>query len=235
MTQAARGEMEGRLSVLIRKFGIVSVTRYLDATSKLIAIADLGKIDVAGSGASSASLDNLTAFLEGMKPRDFKILSSLSKQERSNLEALIREYGKNAVAELLSLRLSQSQVDLFKRISDSDPKAFAKLATAYANADRDTQTTILAKVAEATKPHCFGGRLVLDIIELPGGYQVSPLTADLVPEIGTGSRFISNREFDAFGSKLSRNHSQCYIDIRQHSQTNDESQYRTIEGYFWPH
>ena len=38
--RAAEGEMQDKIGALARKFGVVSVTRYVNATSRLVAISD---------------------------------------------------------------------------------------------------------------------------------------------------------------------------------------------------
>ena len=80
--RATQGEMQDKVGALARKFGVVSVTRYLNATSKLVAIADLGRVDVIPAGEKQTrALDDTTTLLQNLDRRSLAALAGLNGAE----------------------------------------------------------------------------------------------------------------------------------------------------------
>lgn len=238
--RATEGEMQDKIGALARKFGVVSVTRYMNATSKLVAISDLHHIDVVGS----AVFRDVTTVLEGLNPDAVRGLASLKPKE---LQAFARAYAtlpapeRHQVAAFLAKHGNDAGTLLrtAAQLPPEDLPAMMKIDKQFANADPAKRKKIVE--AAMVKPLCFKRRTALHITEVPGGYIVRPLIPDVARDvaratsssgaIGTTYRF-GQADFQSFAASVAGAHEDCIVNVQQDTTTNDERQFKTIQRYF---
>jgi hypothetical protein len=259
--RASNGEIQDKIARLAQAVGLVSVTNYVDATSRLVAIADLGKIDVVRhSDKSTALLDEATAMLKGLSEEDLSALSGMDEQQRrafmkmyaalapadrQQLSAFIGQYGigimKAALAGGMTSEQLRSFLNTISRLPAGDRKKFVQLSVTFANADPAKRQKIVDATAEIVKPPCFGRKAALHITEVSGGYLVRPLIEAVVPDVAralssgasVGQTFhVSESAFSNFGSAVAAAHPTCYIQVDRDSQTYDERQLLKIQRWF---
>jgi hypothetical protein len=248
VNRASQGKVQDQIAALANKFGVVSVTRFLEATSKLVPISELHRIDTVASTDQSKILDDATKVLEGLDRDTLKALSGLNKQqlhafakmvaalspaEREQMTGFIKKYGVAFLGPPLASGLTAEQLRaLLNTVSQLPPKDlgnFIKLSKTFAKADPGQRQMIVAATANVVKPMCFNNQQALEVTEIRGGYRVLPL----VPQIGARiARTLTESEFSAFGSALMAAHGDCSIRVRQLSDTNNEQQLKTIQRYF---
>jgi hypothetical protein len=250
INRASQGKVQDQIAALADKFGIVSVTKFFAATSKLVAISDLGRVDTAATTDRSKILDDATKVIEGLDPDTLKALSGMNKQqlqafaklvrqlspaEREQMTAFIKKYGltflRPAVASGLSAEQLQALLDAFVKLPARDRGNLIKLNESFAKADPGKRQKIVDATANVVKPMCFNGQQAMVITEISGGYLVEPNPK--VPQAGLGGvRTLTQSEFTAFGSTLNAAHTDCLIRVQQLSKTNSEYQLKTIQQYF---
>ena len=248
--RAAQGSVQDRVALLARKFGVVSVVRFLDATSKLVAISDLGRVDVLpASDNSRLVFRDTTGMLERIDMSDVRTLARMDKRQlqtftrmyaalapadRRQLSSFISRYGiavvRKAVAGGLTPKQLLSVLDSASSLPAGDREKFLTVATTFAKADPANRQKIVDATANIAKPPCFGGRPAFHITEMPSGYLVQPLLPDVA---GFGGGVLSEDAFSSFASAVTGAHTTCTIRVRQDTQTNNERQFKKIQRYFW--
>lgn len=227
--RAFQGDVDDRVTKLIAKFGVVPVGQYLNATSKLVAIADLDRIAVipAGKPKETQALKDTTKLLRDL---DRGTVRGLANMDRSQLKTLAAMVKKPEFRRLLSGLAT---------LPRKEQGAFVDLGGAFLKADPDTRTKIIAAAANV-KPLCFAKRNAYHIVEIPGGYVVRPLIRDVRPDIdralpghrGAQQMTLSEAEFSRLGDVTNAIHRNCTVNVTQESQTNNERQFKTIQHYF---
>ena len=259
--RASQGEIQDRVALLAKRFGIVSVNRYLNATSKLVAIADLDRVQVASeTGKSIEAFDNTTKMLEGLDQEDVRwfanmdkeqrrdlarMIAALSPADRENLARFIGRFGIGFVRATVAKGLDAEQVRRFvaamAKLPPADRKKFTALGVAFVKASPDKRKKIVDAAATVMKPMCFGERQALWVTEVAGGYVVRPIIGDVLSDV---SRYLSagahvgaeyrlgEGEFGRFSAGITGAHPTCNIRVRQDTTTNSEAQFKTIQRWY---
>ena len=248
--RAAQGSVQDRVALLARKFGVVSVVRFLDATSKLVAISDLGRVDVVPAGDKSRLIfHDTTGMLERIDKSDVTALARMDKRQlqtftrmyaeltpadRQQLSSFISRYGiavvRKAVAGGLTPKQLLGVLDSASSLPTGDREKFLTLATTFAKADPSNRQKIVEATANIVKLPCFGGRPAFHITEVPSGYLVQPLIPDVA---GSGGGVLGEDAFSTFAAAVTGAYTTCTIRVRQDTQTNNERQFKKIQRYFW--
>jgi hypothetical protein len=262
--RASQGDVQDKIAQLARLFGVQPVSNFIDATSKLVAIADLDKVHVVDPSDKSKELfDDTTKMLERLDADDLrnlaamdtrqrqafmKLYATMAPADRQQLSKFVAQYGAGAMKALVSGGLSAQQLrtllETLSRLSPADQDRFRYLAQTFASADLAKRQKIVAATAILVRPKCFGGRSAFKITEIPGGYLVAPLIPQIAPDV---SRYLSSAEraggafrlgqsaFMAFGATVSSAHGQCMIEVDQATTTYDERQLISIQRWFGTH
>lgn len=259
--RASQGDVQDQIALLARTFGVVSVSRFLEATSKLVAIADLGKVDVVPTTDKSRVLfADATKMLEGLTQDDVGSLAKMDAQQRRafmkmyaamppadrlQLSTFVNRYGSGVMKALLNGGLSAKQLrvllDTLARLPAADQDRFRYLAVTFANADPAKRQKIVAATAILVRPMCFNRQQAFRITEVPSGYLVLPLIGAVAPDVrrllaseprlGPSYR-LSGPAFRQFGAAITAAHSTCMIRVDQATTTNDERQLIAIQRWF---
>jgi hypothetical protein len=247
--RAAQGSVQDRVALLARKFGVVSVVRFLDATSKLVAISDLGRVDVVPIGDKSRLIFNDTAgMLERIDRSDVRTLARMDKRQlqtftkmyaalapadRRQLSSFVSRYGiavvRKAVGGGLTPKQLLSVLDSASSLPTGDREKLLTVATTFAKADPAKRQKIVDATANIVKLPCFGGRPAFHITEVSNGYIVQPL----IPDVAGLGGSLGEGEFSNFAAAITGAHTTCVIRVLQDTQTNNERQFKNIQRYFW--
>lgn len=262
--RASQGDVQDKVALLARAFGVENVTKFIDATSKLVAISDLDKVHVVDPSDKSKSLfDDATKMLKGLDADDLsklaamdakqrqafmKIYTTLAPRDRQQLSEFVVQYGADAMKALMSGGFSTQQLrtllETLSRLPPADQDKFRYLALTFANADQAKRQKIVAATAILVRPKCFDGHSAFKITEIPGGYLVDPLIPKVAPDV---TRYLSTAQragrsyrlgqsaFMAFGAAVSTAHGACIIEVDQATTTNDERQLISIQRWFGTH
>jgi hypothetical protein len=258
--RASQGGLQDKISKLVGIFEVDRVTRYVDATSKMISIRDLDRVHYTSSSGTSTPLDEATKMLGGLTLADvsslaamdpeqrrafMKMYATLAPADRDVVSMFLNRYGAGAMNALLSGDLTEEQLrsfmDSVSRLPPGDRKKFVQLSATFAKADPAKRQKIVDQSAVITKPTCFGGKPALHITEIAGGYRITPLIPAIVPEVAragqagasVGRAFqLGESAFWHFGSAVTTQHPACYVKVRQDSQTYDERQLLRIQYWF---
>ncbi|HEV3088469.1 MAG TPA: hypothetical protein VGY57_11725 [Vicinamibacterales bacterium] len=241
--RAVQGDMHDRLTQLARKFGVFSVTNYLNSTSKLVAVADLGRIDVvpAGKKATRAFRDTTTL----LQDLDRTSLPELARMNKDELKAFASIYAGLSPAERKRFAALVKRPELrafwtgLAKLTPEDQRTFLGLGDAFLKADPDTRSKIIAAAANV-KPLCFARHNAYEITEVSGGYVVRPLLREVLPDVaravpgqrGMQSIQLGEAEFARLGEATLAAHRDCTVNVKQATTTNNEQQYKTIQRYF---
>jgi hypothetical protein len=257
VNRATQGNVQDRVAELARKFGIVSVTRFLEATSKLVAISELGRVDLAPASDDSKTLDDATKVIEGLDPETLRALSrlnaaqlhaltksiaALSPQERRQLTAFIGRYGMTFLRPLLDSGLTAAQLETLlstlAKLPPGDRGKLIQLGVTFAKVDPAKRQKIVEATAVMVRPTCFDRRQALEVTEVPNGYRVRALipaaAADVARLLGgrRGAYTLTAAEFSRFASAITSAHADCTIRVLQRTETNDERQLKAIQYWF---
>ncbi|MBV8369612.1 MAG: hypothetical protein JO036_11895 [Candidatus Eremiobacteraeota bacterium] len=226
--RAGQGDVDDRIAQLIRQYGVVRVGDYLNATSELVAIKDIGRVAVVPGGKPKVTqpLDEVTKLLQHLDRETLPRIAGMNNTELKHFTALVKKPDvRSLLAELAKL-------------SPKDQRAFAGLGGAFFKADPDTRTKIIA--AANVKPLCFARQNAYHITEVPGGYVVRPLIPDVLPDVaravpghrGMESFRLGEAEFARLGEVTLAAHRKCTVNVQQATTTNNERQFKTIQYYF---
>jgi hypothetical protein len=207
--QATQGGVQRQVAVLARVFGIVSVTKYLDAPSRLISISDLGKLEVAAlSDKPRKTFEDIISLLDRLNTDDLHKLvamdarqrsefvdlyNQLSPVERSQFRDFLKRYGTKMIGQLLATRLKKSELEsilaTLSKLPGGDQGAFIAFGSTCARVDLNLCREIIAKGLKGliSLPTCFDERQALSVREVPSAYRVRPL----IPEVESETRLFS--------------------------------------------
>ncbi|HEY0381827.1 MAG TPA: hypothetical protein VGC72_06485 [Candidatus Elarobacter sp.] len=259
--RASQGEIQDRVAILAKRFGIVTVTRFFNATSKLVAIADLDRVQSASeTGKSIEAFKNTTKMLEGLNQEDVQWLANMDKEQRrdlarmiaalspadrENLARFIGRYGIGFVRATVAKGLDAEQVRRFvaaiAKLPPPDRKKFTELGVAFVKASPDKRKKIVDAAATVMKPMCFSDQKALWISEVAGGYIVRPIIGDVLSDVARylspgahlGAEYrLGEGDFERFSAAISGAHPTCFIKVRQDSSTNSEAQFKTIQRWY---
>ena len=122
-----------------------------------------------------------------------------------------------------------------------DRAALIKIDKLFADADPGKRKKIVDATASVVKPLCFKDRQALHITEVPGGYVVRTLIAEIGPDVrratsssgAVGATYqLGLSEFQTFAASVTGAHKDCIVNVQQDTTTNDERQFKTIQRYF---
>lgn len=254
VNRAFEGKIQDKLAALARAFGVVSVTSFLDATSKLVAIADLGKVDtVSVSDRSTETFTDLTKVLGSMDREDLALLAAADPtQRRAFLRHLLKDLN-SATSSSSDLKMITAVWQLIKENGLTpadlinvaheyrvmDPKR-RKLEGMYASMSPDQRAKLLASAQELSIPKCFDGRPAFKSVEVSGGYYVSDPIRDVSGPFSRAvanlarsgdAYFVPSSLVDAFGQGVTSEF-QCKMRVLNRSETNDLLQYQRLNQYF---
>ena len=259
--RASQGELQDNIAKLVGIFTVDPVSRYVDATSKMVAIADLDRAYAISASVKSTPLDDATKMLNGLDGYDLKALAGMDERERRALvkiyaalgprdrnlvSTFVNRYGVQTMQALARGGLTPEQLRTFlgtvSRLPPEDRKKFVQLGVTFAKADSNNRQKIVDQAAVVVRPKCFGGKRALHITEVPGGYQVTPMIQAIVPDVARAvssaaslnhTIVISESAFWNFGASVAAAHPTCSVNVRQDSTTNDERQLLKIQRWFW--
>jgi hypothetical protein len=198
INRAREGDLRPKLDALISKVGIRQLATLVEATSKLVSIADLSHIDVVGSGPSIEAVTNLNDLIDLIKRLDRESLrklksSNLSVQQLADVSGLFRRLTPLRQKTLVDLlgKFSNNESKLIEvlaaygNLSKEDLAKLVIVARAYARGNREIRAKISsAAVVIKTTPPCFPDKQALDVVSIAGGFLVRVLPTD-------GSRVIT--------------------------------------------
>jgi len=259
--QATQGGVQRQVAILARVFGVVTVTKYLDATSKLIAISDLKTIEVAAPGDKRRkAFEDLTSLLDALDSAQLRRLAAMDERqrddfvdlymrltptERSQFREFLKRYGAAMLERLLTSSLKKNELEdilsVLSKLPTGEQGAFMTFTSAFTKADKNTRTMMLAAAATISQPTCFDKRQALSIREIHSGYSVQPLIADVESETarfaGSARRVgehyqLSEAEFSTFAARITAAHNDCTIRVLQSTDTYDERQFKRIQRWF---
>jgi hypothetical protein len=246
--RAAEGAVQDQVDRLVQAFKVANVTKYMDATSKLVAIADLDKAHLYDPSEKSKTLfSDVTHMLQGLDAKDLGKLAGMDAKERAGFMTMYASMSPGD-RQLLSKFVAQNGTGSIKslsRLNLGDQAKFNYLAKTFVDADPVKRQMIVATTARLVRPRCFNGRSAFKITEKPGmSYLVQPLIPQVAPDVArllSGAQragngyFLNQPAFMTFGSAVSSAHAACIIEIDQATETNDERQLISIQRWFGTH
>jgi hypothetical protein len=262
--RASQGDVQDKIALLARVFGVGNVTKFIDATSKLVAISDLDKVHfVDASDEQKRLLSDATKMVEGLdadalrqlaamdaqqRGAFVKMYATLGPRDRQQLGEFVAQYGAGAMKALVSGGLNAKQartlLETLSHLPQADQDRFRYLALTFAKADRTKRQKIVAATAILVRPKCFNGHSAFKITEIPGGYLLDPLIPQIAPDVsrylssayrGGGGYRLGQSAFMGFGEAVSRAHGACMIEVNQATTTYDERQLISIQRWFGTH